>query len=260
MGTPAPERGRHQPVKSADRTLEILETLAQLPSRPSLSELSKMLGIPKSSLYGILKTMQHRRWVETDVTGTRFGLGMRALLVGTSYVDTDDVIARTQPTLDRLAEELGETVHLGRLDEANVVYLAKRECVHPLRMFSAVGRRLPAHTTALGKALLSRLSWDEVDSLLPDPLPALTRNTIVDRAALRDDLEATRQRGYAAEREENAEGIRCLAVAFGDRASSGGAISFAIPLLRLTDEMEQHAIKLLQEAKQQLRGLRSIGF
>jgi len=68
--------------------------------------------------------------------------------------------------LDDLARQFGETVHLGRLDGAHIVYLAKRESVHPLRLYSAIGRRLPAHATALGKALLAERPDDVVDEVL----------------------------------------------------------------------------------------------
>jgi len=241
-----------QPVKSADRVLEILEMFADAPRQLSLGEISQRLQIPKSSLHGLLRTMQARHWVESDITGTRFGLGVRSLTTGASYVETDPAAVRAQPVLNRLAGALGETVHLGRLEGPNVVYLAKQESAHPLRMFSSIGRHLPAHSTALGKAVLARLPWDEVDALLPDPLPALTRHTIVDRAALQDDLEETRQRGYAAEREENSDGIRCVAVCL-DNQNPRDAISFSIPMLRLTEEMEQQAIMLLKQAPLELR-------
>src|SRR5262247_1527598 len=135
-------------VKSADRTLEVLEALAAAPRRQSLVELCAALDIPRSSLHGLLRTCTARGWVEADETGTRFGIGLRALRVGASYVDTDDEIQRLQPVLDRLSAQFGETVHLGRLDGCDVVYLAKRESTHPLRLFSAIGRRLPAHATA----------------------------------------------------------------------------------------------------------------
>ena len=122
----------------------------------ALVELARELDIPKSSLHGILRTMIARGWVETDATGTRFGLGVRALQVGAAYLDSDDTVGLVASLLDELAQEFGETVHLGRLDGADVVYIAKRESMHPLRLFSAIGRRLPAHATALGKALLAQ--------------------------------------------------------------------------------------------------------
>jgi DNA-binding IclR family transcriptional regulator len=219
------------PVKSADRTLDILESLAA--AGPStLSELTRRLDIPKSSLHGILRTMAARGWIEAG--GTRFRLGLRALQVGAAYLDADDTVGLLAGILDELAARFGETTHLGRLDGPDITYVAKRESVHPLRLYSAIGRRLPAHATALGKALLAARPFPEVDALLPDPLPALTPHTIVDRAALREELAAIRERGYAVDREENTEGIVCVARPVPVRRPVADAISLSIPRARLT--------------------------
>jgi DNA-binding IclR family transcriptional regulator len=233
-----------QPVKSAGRALDVLEALAASPGRRSLGELTRTLGIPKSSLHGILRTMVRRGWVEADETGTRFGLGLRALQVGASYVDGDDTVARLAGVLDGLAGRFGETVHLGRLTGRDVTYLAKRESVHPLRLYSAIGRRLPAHATALGKVLLAQRPDSAVDELLEWPLPALTAHTITDRAALHAELAAVRARGWAADRQENSVGIACFAVAV--RSSAPDAVSVSIPTARLTPDLEDAVVKALR--------------
>lgn len=226
-----------QPVKSADRTLDVLEALASA-GRRSLGGLTRELGIPKSSLHGILRTMVRRGWVETDETGTRFGLGVRAVQVGASYVDGDDAVARFAGVLDTLAATFGETVHYGRLSGADVTYLAKRESVHPLRLYSAIGRKLPAHATALGKALLARHG----DGSLTAPLPALTPNTITDRAALEAELAVIQARGWAADREENTLGITCFAVCV---PHGHDAISVSVPTARLDAGLEARLVAAL---------------
>jgi DNA-binding IclR family transcriptional regulator len=233
--------GAFQPVKSADRTLDVLEALAVSGGRRSLGELTRALGIPKSSLHGILRTMVRRGWVEADETGTRFRLGLRAVQVGASYVDGDDAVVRFAGVLDGLAAAFGETVHLGRLSGNDVTYLAKRESVHPLRLYSAIGRRLPAHATALGKALLAQRGDAEVADLLAWPLPALTPNTITERVALHAELATIRSRGWAADRQENSVGISCFAVALGPV----DAISVSVPTARLTTDLEARVIAAL---------------
>ncbi len=235
--------GGFQPVKSTDRALDVLEALAAAQRRRSLGDLARTLGIPKSSLSGILRTMVRRGWIEADETGTRFGLGLRALQVGASYVDGDEVVARLSGVLDALAAEFGETVHLGRLAGTAVTYLAKRESVHPLRLYSAIGRRLPAHATALGKALLARRG--DVAERLSFPLPALTPHTITGAAPLRAELAAIRERGWAADREENSIGIACFAVALGDT----DAISISVPTARLTADVEHRMVAALLDLR-----------
>lgn len=234
-------------VKSSERTLQLLEHVAAVGEAQTLASLSQDLGIPKSSLHAILRTMVNRGWLQTDADSLRFRLGVRALLVGSSYVESDDVVTRTSATLDRLADEIGETIHLGRLDGADIVYLAKRESRHPLRLFSAVGRRLPAHATALGKCILA---WQE-DPLatLPAVLPQLTEHTIVDREALLRDLEAVRARGYAVDDEENTPGIRCIAVPIRQGGLVSDAISCSVPVVRFDDTVRSKVIDAMQRSQ-----------
>jgi DNA-binding IclR family transcriptional regulator len=242
------------PVKSADRTLEVLEALAASRERRSLVELSRALDIPKSSLHGILRTMVRRRWVEVDPTGTRFGLGVRALEVGAAYLDADDAVGLVSAVLDDLSRQFGEAVHLGRLDGPNVVYLAKRESAHRLRLYSAIGRRLPAHATALGKVLLAHRP-DVVTGL---ELPRLTVNTITDPDALEAELKKTKERGYAVDHEENTEGIVCFAMAVPLADPPTDAISLSVPVPRVAPDSEERITTALRRAMTQIRAARSM--
>jgi DNA-binding IclR family transcriptional regulator len=238
------------PVKSADRTLDVLEALSSGAS--SLTELSSRLGIPKSSLHSILRTLDHRGWVDADATRSTYSLGMNALLIGSSYVDQDPTVIRTSEALDRLASATGETVHLARLELPDVVYLAKRESIHPLRMFSAIGRRLPAHSTALGKVMLAELPDDTVRRLLPEQLPAATEHTITSREELIEHLAEVRRLGYAVDAEEAGLGMRCFAIVLPFASPAKDAISCSAPTARLDGDREQAIIESLLETRDQL--------
>src|SRR3954454_14869870 len=95
-----PETGGAQ-VKSTVRTVELLEFFAGRPGMHSLAFVQEAVGYPKSSLYMLLRTLVELGWLETDATGTRYGIGVRALLVGTSYIDSHEVVAAPRPPLDR---------------------------------------------------------------------------------------------------------------------------------------------------------------
>lgn len=243
-GTPSPDGFR--PVKSASRTLDVLETLATGPG--SFGQLARDLGIPKSSLHGILTTMQDRGWVEQAPEG-RVRLGLHALQVGTAYLDADQVVVRTAALLDGLAATTGETVQLARLDGPSVVYLAQRASTHPVRLISAVGSRLPAHATALGKALLAVRDPESVRRSLTFPLQALTDHTRTDWDQLRIELELTRDRGYAVDREETAEGLRCFAVTLPGTQPPVDGISVSVPTFRLSPDREQDLLAALGAAR-----------
>ncbi|MET9293006.1 IclR family transcriptional regulator [Streptomyces sp. NPDC003077] len=240
------------PVKSAVRTVELLEFFAGRPGMHSLAAVQGALKYPKSSLYMLLRTLVELGWVETDATGTRYGIGVRALLVGTSYVDGDEVVAAARPTLDRLADDTTETVHLARLDGTNVVYLATRRSQHYLRPFTRVGRRLPAHSTSLGKALLATHTDEQIRRLLPETLHAVTEHTLTDRQRLIEELHTVRERGYAVDREENTVGLRCFGVAIPYRTPARDAISCSVPVARLTPVREQMIKDALLDARDRL--------
>jgi len=243
-------------VKSADRTIELLELLSRTSEPLTLSEIQRELSYPKSSLFVLLRTLVARGWVETDRRGTGYSIGVRALLVGTSYLDRDPVIRAATRVLEELRAEVNETVHLARLDGADVVYLASRESAHQLRLTSRVGRRLPAHATSLGKALLAQHPDEEVDAILPAELAAITPQTLTERGALLADLAATRERGYAFERGENVAGLGCFAVALDYKYPASEAISCSVPSVRLDDA--EHAAQVRDAVVRHARALGAI--
>jgi DNA-binding IclR family transcriptional regulator len=226
---PAPNAVEMSPVKSAERTVKILETLAASPSRLTLSELQERTGYPRSSLHALVRTLRELKWVETDDAGSAFGVGPHALLAGTAYLDRDPALMFAYEALEDLRAELGYTMHYARRDENHVLYLASRESRDTVHVVSRVGRRLPAHMTALGQALLADLTTDEVEALLPPRLESYTPNTITDRAALIEELDAVRRRGWAFEREQGTEGVACLAATVAYRIPASDAISCSMP-------------------------------
>jgi DNA-binding IclR family transcriptional regulator len=227
--------------------VELLEFLAARQDRPApIREISEALDCPRSSAHALLRTLMAQGWVRSDTTGTRYGIGIRALLVGTSYLDSDPYLPLITPFLDDLRAELDETFHVGRLDGPDVVYLATRESRQYVRTASRVGRRLPAYATALGKALLADRFGDERDAHIPVTLTPVTAHTITDRATLDEALETARVRGHATDDEENTTGVRCFAVALRYTQPAQDAISASIPLGRLTAERERDVVEALR--------------
>ena len=239
-------------VKSSLRTVELLEYFASHRGLHTLGDLQQQLGYPKSSLYMLLRTLADIGWVETDRTGTMYGIGLRALLVGTSYLDGDDVVAAARPVMEWLVETTTETVHLARLDGTDVVYLATRESQHYLRPMSRVGRRLPAYATSLGKALLAERPDADVVAALPAALAAITPHTLRSPSDLVADLAITRRRGYAVDNEENVIGLRCFGAAVRSERPARDAISCSVPLARLTKGRGAEIVAALMEARSRL--------
>ncbi len=200
-------------VKAVDKALRILETLGAEPVDLGLAELSRRLGIEKSTLHRLLGTLERRGFVRRDPSSLRYSLGIRMLELGTAVTARSALGRAAAPVLDRLAVRSRLTVNLAVLDEDEILYVAKRESPEPLRLTVEVGRRLPAHCTALGKAMLAFRPDAEVRRLYgrKKKLRRFTPNTIVDPARLLGELARVRRTGAAEDREELVPGLRCLA-------------------------------------------------
>lgn len=222
------------PVKSAERTVRILETLAASPTRLTLTELQERMGYPRSSLHALVRTLKELKWVESDEAGSAFGVGPHALLSGTAYLDRDLALPHAVAALEDLRAEIGYTVHYARRDEAHVLYLASRDSREAVHTVSRVGRRLPCHVTALGQALLAELTTEEVDKILPSTLEGLTPQSITSHETLHAELAAVRDRGWALEREQGTPGVACVGAAVHYRIPATDAISCSMPVAAAT--------------------------
>jgi len=232
-------------VKSADRTVELLELLAD-GRRLSLTELHRALRYPKSSLFMLLQTLVARGWVEADPDRTAYSLGVRALQAGASYLDHDPVVRSVVRSLERLRDEFDATFYLARLDGPDLVHLANLPARHHPASVPRIGRRVPAYGTAAGKILLAHRTWSEVDALLPAPLPALTSRTVAGRAALRAQLDRFRVSRFALEREEAVPGVASIAVTFPGRSPAVDAVGCSVQLPRLTEPYATRLVEALQ--------------
>lgn len=247
-----------QPVKSAERTIHILETLAASPTRMSLGELQEACKYPRSSLHALLRTLKDLRWIEADESGSRYGIGTHALLAGTSYLDKDSVVGRAAAVLETLRAEIGHTVHFARRDESSVIYLASRGSRAEVRRMHRVGRKLPCHATALGQALLAELTDTEVRGLLPPVLEQFTDDTITDPDTLIAELGDVRARGWSLEKEQGTAGIVCVATVVPYRIPATDALSVSMSadiasypaeISRIADVLTRHAAAWAREMR-----------
>lgn len=239
-----------RPVKSAERTVDALELLSTRDEPLSLREIAEALHIPRASAYALLTTLAGLGWL--TLADGKYRLGVRSLLVGAAFVQTDDMVQRARPVIDELSHRFNETVHLARLDHDSVVYLVTLQSMHSLSIVAQPGRRMPAWATGLGKSMLAERGWEDVESLIPDVMPAYTEHTITDHEQLKKELSQTRERGYAIDDQETALGLRCLAVAVGREKPPFYAISCPVPIVRLSPERESEIISALLEARQAL--------
>jgi len=221
-----------------DRVVDILEAFEWLGPQLGVSELSRALKLKKATTHRLLATLRRRDIVAQDPNTRRYHLGMRLWQLGMLALSQVDWIDRARPYLRRLRDETGETTHLAVLDDGEVMYIDKVESEHSLRMPSQVGRRLPAHCTGVGKALLADLTPAQLAEVIDKHgMPSYTPHTITERHDLVADLAKVRELGYSVDNEEIEPGLRCIGAAI--RRHDGeviGAISIAGPSSRVRVE------------------------
>lgn len=209
-------------VPAIHRTIDILEALVRQKTL-TVSELHRQFKIPKSSAYAILQTLKSRGYIEKDDLD-RYSLTLRLFTLGSELMENLDLRNATYALLQELTKQAQLTGHIGVLDHNQVVYIEKIEVLTSVRLTTWLGRRIYAHSSAMGKALLAFLPEAEIDLLLgKGPLPRLTPKTITNPARLRVELARVRKLGYAVSDEQNELGIRSVAAPIFDR--SGRAVA-----------------------------------
>jgi len=225
-------------VQVLDRALAILDILSAEGPDLSLGEISDKLELHKSTAHRLTMVLERHKLIERNSGSGRYRLGLKLFELGTRAISHLDLRERARPVLDRLVLETSETVHLGILEDTEVLYLDKVEPARSVRMSSSVGRRNPAYCTAMGKATLAHLPDAQVEEIVrKHGLKAMTANTITSFLDLKTELKAVRERGYAVDDEEIEEGVRCVGCVV--RNFSGapvGAISVSGPAFRVTKE------------------------
>ncbi len=234
-------------VKSADRALVLLEVFSSDPRPRTFVQLLDETGIPKSSLHALLGTLVQREWLVASAPGAVYSLGSRAVEIGAAFLRTPGRGSYDYLLTD-LCARLGETVNIGRLVDDSVLYLGVRRPPHAFQFLSSPGLRLPAHATALGKALLAELEPAQVRELLDFPLERLTPHTITTEDALMVALREIREQGYSREWEETSAGATCTAVS-AEVAGERIAIGVAVPTSRMAPDKQEHILTELFKAK-----------
>lgn len=190
-------------VQSVDRTIDVLEALAEIGGIARSKEIAQAAELPVPTVHRLLATLNIRGYV-LQLPDRRYALGARLVRLGT--VAAQQSGAQVQPALDRLVDRLEETVNLAFLTQDTMTYVAQASSHRSMRMFTEVGRRVALHASGVGKAVLTTMPDARVRDLLA-PLGARGVDTVL------QEVDVSRRRGYAIDDEEQEVGVRCLAVA-----------------------------------------------
>ncbi|MCE5285050.1 MAG: IclR family transcriptional regulator [Pelosinus sp.] len=239
--------------KPTERVLNILNLLSVNADGLTLTEISKAISVPKSTLYPILQTMTDMNYIQLGKDSFRYKLGISTFCIGSSYSQDEYMLEFTKSIMKNVVAEIKEICQMGVLEGSNVLYVLKEEPEVGLdiRIISRVGKRLPAYCTALGKALLSNYDIEEVKNLYPKGLIPYTENTITDFDILNNQLVTIREKHIAKEYEEVTKGLCCYAVPLESNGNVIAALSVSLPIFRATTEKLNLITELLLNARRQ---------
>ena len=222
------------------RAASVLKTLENQRAGLTVSEISRASGLPRTTVHRLVGSLEAQQFVISTADGVRLGPALVRLAASAHT----DIIGIARPFIEALGRTTRETVDLCVYRGHHSVLVDQYPSDRELRVVSAVGTAFPIHCTAHGKAILAELPEDLLNSLLDRKLEKRATNTIDERTRLHDELTAVRERGYAIDAQEHAEGVYGIGVFLRTGLSDHYAIAVAVPQLRFEGESEQiiHAL------------------
>ena len=240
-------------VQSVDRALDLLEALATAEGEVSITALATRTGLHVSTVHRLLATLLRRGYVRQNPETSRYYAGAKLATLSEGRSRFGEMRVRARPILRAITEATRETANLVVIDDAAAVYIETVPSPQVVRLFTAVGNRVPLHATGAGKCLLAALPLAKRDSLIDRlELRTYTPHTIVDAAALRRALDEARERGFTLDDEEYDDGVRCVAVPVGGMNEAIASISVSAPASRMTRQRCLELVPLLRRSAAEL--------
>jgi IclR family KDG regulon transcriptional repressor len=235
-------------MQSLARGLKILDLIANADHALSITEMANILDYDKSSVSRLVKTLVKYEYVQPDTGSRGYALGKRIRQISWHLLNRMPIREKAKPYLYRLVEQTGECAHTAVYSEGKALMIDDVQAEASLRVVGGIGRMIPLHCTAVGKALLAFS-----DLPIPAYLEAETTRTITDHETLERHLEQIRASGYALDDEEHQEGVRCLAAPVYDYMGIMIAtIGISGPTVRVTDRRIPELGRMVIDAAREL--------
>jgi IclR family KDG regulon transcriptional repressor len=241
-------------VQSIERAFAILEEVARRRHGIRLAELSKRVGLHNSTTFHLVKTMVSLGYIRQMEDDKSYRIGRPLFALAASALDEIEMISLATPVLEELSRQSGESSHFAVRSGDEVIVIARTTGPGTFQYVDRAGVSRPAHATALGKVLLAALWPDQLECYLERAeLQALTPKTIVDVDKLRREVDDVRSRGVAYDDGEFEGELRCVAVPIRDFSGQViGAIGISGPMWRMTIQLLQSRVQLVQDAAARL--------
>ncbi|WP_088105891.1 IclR family transcriptional regulator [Halalkalibacter urbisdiaboli] len=234
-------------IQAVERALKILDLFDEFETELKITDISERMALHKSTVHSLLKTLQKHRYIEQNPENGKYRLGLKLFERGNFVIQSMDLRTIAKDYLQKLSKVSGKTVHLVVLDGKEGIYIDKVESASATILYSRIGRRIPIHSSGVGKALVAFRSDEEIEQILNHyQFNQHTPNTITDKKRFLEEIEEIRKRGYAVDNEENEPGVFC--VAYPVRNHNGdivAAISMSTTVNRAKEEGVEETVKML---------------
>ena len=241
-------------VPSIERALTVLEFLAHSNRGFSISEMSRKLGIPKSSTHLILATLERRGFLQKSTLNGRYCFGLGLVGLSRSALENLDLRDEAKLFLRSLMQKTGLTVHMAVLERNEAVIIEKIVAPGSVRLATWIGRRLDVNCSGVGKALLSCLPEDEFEQVIrAKSFARHNGRTVISISALKREIARVRELGYAFDDEEDEIGFRCVGAPILHGSQKGGAaISVAGTTSQIPDERVPSLANMVKEVAEKI--------
>ncbi|WP_425539679.1 IclR family transcriptional regulator [Microaceticoccus formicicus] len=240
-------------IQSVERAFYILEAIASS-NGMGVTEISNSLNLNKSTAFGLIKTLESLGYIFKNWETDKYKLTYKfATLVSEGSLN-DELVQFSKPYLDELSKKYNETIHFVAGTKDEVYYLEKIESKRSIRVYTGIGQSRPLYCTAVGKAILSMRSKDEIEEYIKhNKLERHTQNTIIDSSELMSDLEKARKNGYAIDNCESQDELYCIGVPIMNKMGEGYfALSISFPVFRKSEHNLDEMIQDLLETKENI--------
>lgn len=241
-------------IQSVARALSILELFDDTNRELSIKEISVKLDLNKSTVHSLLRTLKEYGYISQSNETTNYSLGWKLYERGHLMVSQMDIRNVARIHLEKLNEQTNQTVHLVTLLGKEAIYIDKIDGHSALVIYSRIGKRVPLHSSGVGKVLAGFLDENQLQSLMDGYVyEKRTENTIDSYKAFVEELEAVRKRGYAEDYEENEPGIICIAMPVRDYSGEViAAVSVSTPKSHFSDEIAGSYYQYLKECVEEI--------
>jgi IclR family KDG regulon transcriptional repressor len=242
-------------IQSVAHSLDVLEQFFGEADELGVTELSKRLKLHKNNVFRLLATLEARGYIEQNRTSENYRLGIKCLHLGRRYIEHMGLVRQARPILAEIARKARESAFVAIACRDGVVPL---EAAEPddrvVRITPPIGKTLPLHCTAIGKAHLAFDPEEQRQAALPENLERFTPRTIIDRAILLEQLHSAAMNGYSVDAGEYFEDVASVAVPIRDYTRSVvGSLAIAGPCYRIAAERINHELApLIVEAGREL--------